>query len=161
MNVLQRYARVAGMSDEAWKRHANPWSVWTRFAAVPMMLLAIWSRTWIGWWSLLAIAAVILWLWWNPQAFAPVDKPTAWSSKGIYGERLWLQSSSQQPAGFAVVQRIWAAGALSGAALLIWGLVVLEVWPTVFGAVLITYGQLWRIDRLGVFYDQVTQPDST
>jgi Family of unknown function (DUF6653) len=161
MNVLRKYARVAGMSDEAWKRHANPWSVWTRFAAVPMMLLAIWSRTWIGWWSLLPIAVVILWLWWNPHAFAPIDKPTAWSSKGIYGERLWLQSRSQRPAGFAVVQRIWAVAALIGAALLAWGLVGLEVWPTVFGAVLITYGQLWRIDRLGLFYDQVRQADST
>ena len=50
------------MSDEAWKRHANPWSVWTRFAAIPLMILAIWSRLWLGWWCLVPITAVIVWL---------------------------------------------------------------------------------------------------
>ncbi|MGV9778250.1 DUF6653 family protein [Streptosporangium sp. NPDC003464] len=28
------------MTDEAWKRHANPWSVYTRSAAIPGMILA-------------------------------------------------------------------------------------------------------------------------
>ena len=43
---------------------------------------------------------------------------------------------------------------VEGTQKLAWGLVALEVWPTVFGAVLLVYGQLWRIDRLGIFYDQ-------
>jgi hypothetical protein len=156
MGLLDTYARMAGMSDEAWKRHANPWSIWTRFAAIPLGILAIWSRVWIGWWALVPVAVVALWLWWNPHAFAPVEKPTAWSSRGIFGERLWLQDRSAMPAGFAVVQRIWIVGALLGAALLLWGLIVLAIWPTVVGATLVVYGQLWRIDRLGIFYDQIT-----
>ncbi|RDI68104.1 DUF6653 family protein [Nocardia pseudobrasiliensis] len=41
--------------------------------------------------------------------------------------------------------------------LLIWGLAALEIWPTVFGAALIVYGQLWRIDRLGIYYDQTRE----
>ncbi|GAA3073747.1 DUF6653 family protein [Streptosporangium carneum] len=154
MSALDRYARMAGMSEEAWKRHANPWSVWTRFAAIPLAILAIWSRTWIGWWALAPLALVVLWLWANPHAFPPIDEPAAWSSRGIYGERLWLKDRSRMPAGFVVVQRIWILGASAGVALLAWGLIALAVWPTVFGAVLIVYGQLWRIDRLGVFYDQ-------
>jgi hypothetical protein len=60
------------------------------------------------------------------------------------------------PADFAVVQRIWIVGALAGAALLTWGLAALLIWPTVSGAALVGYGQLWRIDRLGIFYDQAT-----
>ena len=44
------------------------------------------------------------------------------------------------------------AGA-AGFVLLIYGLVRLEVWPTVFGASLIVLAQLWRIDRLVVFYE--------
>lgn len=155
MKLLDKYARAAGMSDEAWRRHANPWSVWTRFAAIPLMMLAIWSRVWIGWWALVPVGVVIAWLWWNPHAFAPVGKPVAWSSRGIYGERLWMRDRSQMPAGFAVVQRIWVAGAVTGVVLLTWGLGALLIWPTVFGAVLVVYGQLWRIDRLGIFYDEV------
>ncbi len=86
MGVMSRVADTFGMTDDAWKRHANPWSVWTRFAAIPLMILAIWSRVWLGWWCLVPIAAV-------------------------------------------------------------------EVWPTVFGASLIVLAQLWRIDRLVVFYE--------
>jgi hypothetical protein len=154
MGVLDKYARMAGMSEEAWMRHANPWSVWTRFGAIPLIILSIWSRVWIGWWALAPLALVMLWLWWNPRAFSPIDKPIAWSSKGICGERLWLQDRSRMPADFALVQRFWIVGALVGVSLLAWGLIVLEVWPTVFGAALLVYGQLWRIDRLVIFYDQ-------
>lgn len=156
MKMLDNYARLAGMSEEAWRRHANPWSVWTRFAAIPLMILAIWSRVWIGWWSLVPIGLVVGWLWWNPHAFAPIDTPTAWSSRGIFGERLWLADRSAMPAGFTAIQRVWTVGGLIGASLLVFGLVMLQVWPTIFGATLIVYGQLWRIDRLGIFYDEVT-----
>jgi hypothetical protein len=41
----------------------------------------------------------------------------------------------------------------AGFVLLVYGLVTLEVWPTVFGATLIVLGQLWRIDRLVVLYE--------
>lgn len=154
MSLLDRYAHMAGMSDEAWRRHANPWSVWTRFAAIPPAILTIWSRAWIGWWALVPLAVVALWLWWNPHAFAPIDKPTAWSSKGIYGERMWMRDRGRIPEGFKVVQRIWTLNALAGFAMLGYGLVALEVWPTVSGPALIILGQLWRIDRLGILYEQ-------
>ncbi|GAA5067654.1 DUF6653 family protein [Nocardia callitridis] len=152
MSVLRKYARMVGMDERAWQRHANPWSVWTRFAAVPAAILAIWSRTWIGWWALAPLALVIAWLWWNPHVFAPVEKPVAWSSLGIYGERMWVADRSSMPPGFDVVQRFWTIGTLSGLVLLVWGLVALAVWPTIFGATIIVYGQLWRIDRLGIAY---------
>ena len=45
VTVLARFAKCVGMTNEAWQRHANPWSVYTRFAAIPAGLLAIWSRT--------------------------------------------------------------------------------------------------------------------
>ncbi|MDT5210776.1 MAG: hypothetical protein QOF67_3191 [Mycobacterium sp.] len=40
MGVLSRVADTFRMTDDAWQRHANPWSVWTRFAAIPLMILA-------------------------------------------------------------------------------------------------------------------------
>jgi hypothetical protein len=147
---------VAGafrMSDEAWKRHANPWSVWTRVAAIPMMILAIWSRLWLRWWCLVPIAAMVVWLWLNPHVFAPVETRTSWAAK-------WLKEGDRVPPDHLRVLRLspacaWAdvpIGA-AGFVLLVCGLVTLEVWPTVFGATLIVLGQLWRIDRLVVFYE--------
>ncbi|WP_308202358.1 DUF6653 family protein [Lentzea flava] len=29
MDTADRIAKTFGMTDEAWRRHANPWSVWT------------------------------------------------------------------------------------------------------------------------------------
>jgi thiol-disulfide isomerase/thioredoxin len=57
-------AKIVGgfrMTDDAWKRHANPWSVWTRFAAIALAIVAIWSRVWLGWWCLVPVALVLAW----------------------------------------------------------------------------------------------------
>lgn len=147
-------ADAFGMTGDAWRRHANPWSVYTRFAAIPAMIVAIWSRDWIGWWSLLPIALVIVWLWLNPHVFSPVDEPRAWAARGIYGEKLWLDEPGRVPPETRSVLRWLMVPGLAGFAFLAWGLVWLQVWPTIFGATLVVLAQLWRIDRLGLLYQQ-------
>lgn len=155
MGALSKVAGTFRMSDEAWKRHANPWSVWTRFAAIPAMLLAIWSRDWIGWWCLMPIAAVVAWLWLNPHAFPPITTPTSWAAKGIYGEKLWLLDRSLVSADHKRVVRLLVLVGLAGFAMITYGLIVLDLWPTVFGATLVVLAQLWRIDRFGLLYDEL------
>jgi len=159
MDAMSRVAAAFKMSDETWRRHANPWSVWTRFAAIPLMIVAIWSRVWLGLWCLVPIGLVVGGLWLNPRAFAPVDEPTSWAAKGIYGERLWLTQRRRVPEDTRAVLRLLIVVGGTGFALLAFGLVRLEVWPTVFGATLVVLGQLWRIDRMGVLYDDVTRAD--
>ncbi|GLZ79251.1 hypothetical protein Afil01_40580 [Actinorhabdospora filicis] len=154
MGALSTVAATFKMTDESWKRHANPWSVWTRFAAIPLMLLAIWSRDWLGWWCLAPIAVVMVWLWLNPRAFPPVEEPTSWAAKGIYGEKMWLADRSLVTGDHRGVQRLLVGLGVVALALIAWGLVALQVWPTVFGATLLIVGQLWRIDRLGRLYEQ-------
>jgi hypothetical protein len=153
MAVMSRVADTFRMTDDTWQRHANPWSVWTRFAAIPLMILAIWSRVWLGWWCLVPIAVVLVWLWLNPRVFAPVETPMSWTSKGIYGEKLWLKERDRVSPDHLRVLRLLVPAGAAGFVLLIYGLVRLEVWPTVFGASLIVLAQLWRIDRLVVFYE--------
>ena len=99
-------------------------------------------------------AAVIIWLWLNPHVFPAVTAPRSWAAKGIYGERLWLLEPSSVPAGYHAVLRWLIVPGLCGIVLLAWGLVQLLVWPTIFGAALIVLAQLWRIDRLGLLYEQ-------
>jgi hypothetical protein len=154
MSVASRIASSFGMTDEAWKRHANPWSVFTRFAAIPALILAIWSRSWIGWWSLVPMLLAVAWLWLNPHVFSPVGVPRSWAARGIYGEKLWLIHRSRVPADYRAVLRWLVAVGMVGFVLLIWGLVQLLVWPTAFGATLVVLAQLWRIDRLGLLYDE-------
>jgi hypothetical protein len=154
MDVMAKFADMFRMTDDAWKRHANPWSVWTRFAAIPPLIVAIWSRVWLGWWCLVPLAAVMVWLWLNPRVFAPVEQPTSWAAKGIYGEKMWLKERDRMSPDDLKVLRMLAPIGIAGFALVVYGLVFLEVWPTIFGTTLIVLGQLWRIDRLVVAYDR-------
>ena len=153
--VVSTIARAFSMSDEAWRRHAHPWSVYTRFAAIPPLLLAIWSRTWIGWWCVAGLAVVVLWLWLNPHVFPPVERPTRWASKGIYGERIWARHPDLVSPAHRTAFHLIAVPGLAGIALVVWGLVALDPWPTVVGAVLVVLAQLWRIDRLVWMYDDL------
>ena len=47
------------LSEQSWARHANPWSVWTRYAAFPQLVIAVWSYHAIGWWALVPTAAMV------------------------------------------------------------------------------------------------------
>ena len=81
--TLRRAAAAAFRLDaEGWARHANPWSGWTRFATLPLLALACWSRAWIGWWAALPLALLLAWLWLNPRAFPPPRRWDAWMSRG-------------------------------------------------------------------------------
>jgi hypothetical protein len=141
------------LGDEGWKRHANPWSVWTRFAAIPAMIVAVWSRVWLSWWALAPVGLVMLWLVLNPFVFSPVSAPRRWVEKGIYGEQLWLSDKSA-PTGHRAVLRWLIVLGLAGMAVLTYGLVALLVWPTVFGATLLSVAQLWRIDRFSLLFEE-------
>ena len=52
-----RVAHFFGLRGDTWMRHANPRSVWTRFTCVSLVVIAVWSRVWIGWYCLIPIAA--------------------------------------------------------------------------------------------------------
>lgn len=138
------------MSDSSWRRHANPWSVYTRLAAIPIGALAVWSRVWIGPWSLILVVAVIVWLFLNVRVFKPIDEPRSWVSRGIYGERMWLEGARWR---FQQVHRAMIAVGAAGMLGLAWGLYALEpflVWITV---VLVSASQLLRLALLSKLYD--------
>jgi hypothetical protein len=155
--VASAIANIFTMSDEIWRRHAHPWSVYTRFAAIPPLVLAIWSRSWIGWWCLVPLSLVLIWLWLNPRVFPPVHTPTQWASKGIFGERIWARQRDAVPPHHRTAFRLIAIPGLAGIALLAWGLVTLDLCTTIIGIVLVAIAQLWRIDRLVWMYDELQE----
>ena len=77
--------KLFGLEGERWMRHANPVSVWTRFCVLPLLALAVWSREWIGWWSLAAVALVLVFMMVNPLLFPPPRSTRHWTSKGVFG----------------------------------------------------------------------------
>jgi hypothetical protein len=146
----QRIARAFAMDEAAWARHANPWSGWTRVATLPLLVLALWSRTWIGpWWAAALVAALLAWTWANPRAFPPPRTTAAWMSRAVLGERLWLARDTVPiPAHHRRIPHLLAALAMAGLPVLAWGIAMLEVWPTLLGLALSMLGKLWFVDRM-------------
>jgi hypothetical protein len=138
-----------GMSDATWRRHANPWSGWTRFAILPAFALAVWSRVWIGWAALLPVAALIGWTFINPRAFPPPADYGAWMTRGVLGERLWLDRANRPiPAHHARAAFLTTIVAASGLPLLAWGLWVLDPFASFAGLTLAVGGKAWFLDRM-------------
>ena len=151
-----RIASAFGVEGEAWLRHANPWSVYTRIPIPAALALAVWSRDWIGWWSLLPIALVAVWTVVNPTAFPPPRSLDHWASKAVLGERLWTSRSSVPiPTGQRRAPNVLAAISALGVPVLVWGLVDLNVWMVLTGLAVQTMGKAWFMDRMVWLYDDM------
>jgi hypothetical protein len=157
MTLERRIAEAFNMSEGAWARHANPWSGWTRFTTVlPLLILAIWSRVWLGWWSLIPVTIAVLWMWLNPRIFSKPHSTNNWISKGVLGERVWLNRDKiPVPQRHRRVPNILNAVSALGGVFVVWGLVVLNVWSTLLGVALVELGKLWYIDRMVWLYEDM------
>ncbi len=119
------------MMDEAtWMRHANPWSVWTRNTALPLLVFAVWSRIWLGWSSLLLVLAALLWIFFNPRIFSPPVSTNTWASRGVLGERVWLNRDRVPiPPHHRWMPHLLNIVAGIGLLGVIWGTFALDLWP--------------------------------
>jgi hypothetical protein len=149
-------ARLFGLKGESWMRHANAVSVWSRFSCLSLIALSIWSRDWIGWWSLVPVALSIAWLMLNPLAFGKPASTRNWASKGVFGERIWTERADERPEQFRsripMVANVFQA---AGLALMIYGLVRLDVLATVAGIVMAHLAKLWYIDRMVLLFEDM------
>ncbi len=161
MNIERSIANLFKMDDATWLRHANPWSVGTRFTVLPLIILAIWSRIWWGWFSWLPIAIALFWMWFNPRIFPQPQSTNNWASKAVFGERVWLNRDRiPVPQHHQKVPSLLNLVSVSGIPFLILGLVNLEVYPTLIGTILIILGKLWFIDRMTWLYEDMKDSHS-
>lgn len=154
--------RLMIMDDAAWQRHANPWSALTRAIGFPLLVLAIWSRTWIGWWSLVPILLTLAWIWLNPRAFPPPETTDNWASKGTFGERVWLNRKTVPiPAHHARMAHLLSGLGVLAAVPFLYGLIMLEPWPTWLGLALVMLAKIWFVDRMVWLYEDMKDQDPT
>ncbi|MCR8722934.1 DUF6653 family protein [Frigidibacter sp. ROC022] len=157
MDIFRLAERSMAMDDASWARHANPWSVFSRFAILPLLALAVWSRVWLGWGALLPVAAVIVFTFVNPRLFAPVEgPPRGWAGRGTAGERLWLKRRSLAlPRRHLIIGNILAL--LSGLGLLLygWALWALDLKLLLLGMVWAMAAKTWFVDRMARLYDEI------
>lgn len=160
MTLEQTVAKIFMLDEKAFRRHSNPWSVYTRFSMIPLLGLAFWSRVWIGWWSLVPIAIVLLWVWLNPRVFPEPKSTNNWASKIVLGEWVWMNRKNVPvPKHHCYLPNVLnVAGAIGGLAF-IGGLALLHVWLTILGGVVMFISKLWFADRMVWLYEDMNPPE--
>lgn len=153
----QRVAKLFGLEGESWARHANPVSVWTRFAVLPLLALSVWSRDWIGWWCLVPLVLSVVFMMVNPLLFARPRSTRNWASRGVFGERVWAERNAVPVPGQFTAGPLRATYVIQtvGLAVLVYGLVRLDVVDTVAGVVILQAAKAWYIDRQVLLYEDM------
>jgi hypothetical protein len=153
-----KLARLFGLKGEGWLRHANPISVWTRFAVLPLLALAVWSRDWIGWWSLAAVALVLVFMVVNPLLFPKPASTRNWASKAVFGEHIWADRNTVAlPEQFRspTVANVTYGFQVVGMVVLAWGLVELDALAVVAGLVIVQCAKVWFLDRMVLLFEDM------
>jgi hypothetical protein len=162
MALDARMAKAFGLEGDVWQRHANPWSVYTRFPVPPLLAAAIWSRTRLGWWCLVPVGLVCAWAAVNPRVFPPPRSLDHWASRGVLGETCWAERGEVPvPPRHRVAPNVLGAVSALGVPFVVRGLVVRDAWMVLFGLAVQLAGKAWFIDRMALLYDDVTPAGST
>lgn len=87
-------------------RHSNPWSMWSRWASAPLLLVPAWRRSWRD------ATLVGLWMAVNPVVFKEPADDRAWSTRAALGEEQWV---AERPMDTAMAVNVAATAALLAA----------------------------------------------
>jgi hypothetical protein len=156
MTLGEGITSIFQMDDNTWERHANPWSVWSRTTVLPALILAAWSRVWIGWWAFVPATIALMWTWFNPRLFGKPTSLDSWASRCVLGERIWVKRDEVPvPKHHRLVPNVLNVVSGTGMLFVIWGVAQLSVWPTLFGAMLVYAGKLWFLDRMVWLYEDM------
>ena len=156
MTLEQNIAKVFKMDEKTRRRHSSPWSVYSRFSMIPLIALAFWSRVWLGWWSLIPIIVVFLWVWLNPRIFPEPKSTNNWASKVVLGEWVWMNRKNVPvPMHHQHLPNILSLVGAIGGIFFGLGIVTLGLWLTVFGGVVLILSKLWFADRMVWLYEDM------
>ncbi len=140
--------------NDSWLKHANPWSVWSRFATLPFIVLSIWSRIWIGWYCLIPISILIFWLWINPTLFAKPTDYSSWGAKAVLGERVLMnRKEAPIPKGHSNAIVILNVLQSCGGIILVYGMWHLDLAITLHGIAYVYLTKMWFLDRMVWLYE--------
>jgi hypothetical protein len=160
MTLERKMAKAFALDDATWRCHANPWSVALRNTVLPLIVLSVWSRLWIGWWAVIPVALALLWTWFNPRIFPAPSSLDHWASKAVMGERVWLNRDAVPvPERHRTVPNLLSAVSGIGMLFVFWGILWFDPWPTAFGMALVYVGKLWFLDRMAWLWEDMKDAD--
>ncbi|MFQ3577412.1 MAG: DUF6653 family protein [Verrucomicrobiia bacterium] len=140
---------TAFLSEETWRKHANPWSVWTRLPILALISGVLWFREPLGWALWPSLGFLMLWTWLNPRAFPEPKNLDSWASQSTLGERIWLSRKHRAiPRHHQRAIRCLVVVTAAGVPLIALGLWQHQPTSLVAGLLLCYLGKLWFLDRM-------------
>ncbi|MFD1294988.1 DUF6653 family protein [Lutibacter holmesii] len=156
MTLEKKIAKAFNLEGDAWLKHANPWSIWTRFATLPFIIFSVWSRIWIGWFCLIPISILIIWLIINPTLFNKPKSLDNWGSKSVLGEKYWAERKNVPvPKHHQTPVLILTILQTIGVIILIIGLWKLKINWTIIGMVTVYLSKMWFLDRMVWIFEEM------
>ena len=154
MNIEKWISKIFLPDDESWLRHANPWSIWTRFVTLPFIVLAFWFRIWLGWYCVIPVSVLVIWIIVNPRLFKKPANFNSWGSKAVLGERIYIKRKEEPiPSGHNTPVAILTILQTIGGGILIYGVWSLNVYLTVHGLTFVYLTKMWFLDRMVWLYE--------
>jgi len=149
------------MDETSWARHANPLSAYSRIIGGSLTFFAFWSVFWIGALSVIPIIIAVIWTLANPRLFAAPTTTQSWATRGVLGERVFLNRRIIPiPPEFTRIGHI--ATGISAVFLLF---VVFAFWRRDFWLGLCAWhammlGKVWFVDRMACLWDVMKERDT-
>ena len=133
---------MAIMKKQTWKRHSNPWSVWTRVLTNPLVYIPVWNRSWrqavlVGAWFLL-----------NPRLFPPPHNNSSWATRSVLGEQIW---TSKPRADLPMALNMFSALLFLVALYSAYARQLRRLLS--FGGLALVF-KLWFLERMVTYYDE-------
>jgi hypothetical protein len=136
---------LSKLTDDMWKQHANPWSVWTRLLSTPLAYVPFWNRSWK---QGLAVAA---WFSANPFLFPEPKDEDAWATKAIRGERQWAK---ERPRDASLAIQVVGSIAFGGG---FYSAYKNKLGPTVLSGAVVIACNAWFLDRMTAYAEDTSK----
>jgi len=126
---------------------------------MPFLVLAVWSRVWLGFYCIVPITNLVVWVFVNPRFFNKPASFDSWGSKAVLGERVYINDRSTMPLQHK--QPILILNVLQTIAglILVYGVWRLNLPHTLYGMALVYMTKMWFLDRMVWLYEDTKNRD--
>ncbi|MDF1695779.1 MAG: hypothetical protein P1U56_08115 [Saprospiraceae bacterium] len=89
MILERKLSKLCGKKAKTLAKNTNPFNVLTQYLLLPILIVLLWNRQWLGWIYIFPLVLIMYWLIFNP-VFPKYSSKNRWASKAILGTDIYL-----------------------------------------------------------------------